>query len=301
MRKDITGQRFGRLTAVGPLRSDRRLGVIWHCRCDCGGEKDVPAAYLLRGQTKSCGCIRREHPRRADITGQRFGRLVAAAFDHYNEKHQDCWLFRCDCGSETVLPAANVKWGHTGSCGCLAAETIRALRQEDVTGQRFSMLTAVSPTEQRDAGGSVIWECRCDCGNIAYYSVSVLRRGSVHSCGCLYKTSRASCSSHRRDMVEDTSISALIVSKGLRRNNVSGCTGVCRDRRTGKWIAYINFQKKRYFLGTFTDVEEAVAERRKAERRLHDPVIREKLACLSLQSQKKFREYLEQGKESEIG
>ena len=43
--KDLTGQRFGRLTALYPTnRRDYKGSVIWHCRCDCGNETDVPAA-----------------------------------------------------------------------------------------------------------------------------------------------------------------------------------------------------------------------------------------------------------------
>lgn len=41
------------------------------------------------------------------------------------------------------------------------------------------------------------------------------------------------------------------------------------DKRSGKWNAYINFKKKRYNLGYFRDIEDAVKERRLAEERLH--------------------------------
>ena len=97
-RRDLTGQVFGRLTAERYLRSDKTDGSIWLCRCECGKEKEVPASRLLRGITRSCGCLAKERPRRNDITGQRFGRLVAEEFCYYNDKYQDCWRFRCDCG-----------------------------------------------------------------------------------------------------------------------------------------------------------------------------------------------------------
>ena len=62
MRKeiDITGQRFGRLTAI------RRDGIgecwqaMWLCRCDCGREVRVFKTNLLQGFTRSCGCLRSE-------------------------------------------------------------------------------------------------------------------------------------------------------------------------------------------------------------------------------------------------
>ena len=60
--KDITGQRFGRLTALYPLkeRSKKRY-VVWHCRCDCGNEADFSYNALMYSNLKSCGCKRQEH------------------------------------------------------------------------------------------------------------------------------------------------------------------------------------------------------------------------------------------------
>lgn len=56
---DLTGQRFTRLTVIS--RAESRNGqVYWHCKCDCGNEKDVRASHLIDGSTKSCGCLNNE-------------------------------------------------------------------------------------------------------------------------------------------------------------------------------------------------------------------------------------------------
>lgn len=34
---------------------------MWRCRCDCGKETTVPYNNLASGNTKSCGCLLREH------------------------------------------------------------------------------------------------------------------------------------------------------------------------------------------------------------------------------------------------
>ena len=58
---DLTGQRFGRLTALYHVdREDRVKSSYWHCRCECGNELDVHTGSLLRGLTQSCGCWDRE-------------------------------------------------------------------------------------------------------------------------------------------------------------------------------------------------------------------------------------------------
>lgn len=57
--KDITGQKFGRLTAIEYAgRKGRR--TMWLCKCDCGNEKIVNATHLRNGHTVSCGCKLKE-------------------------------------------------------------------------------------------------------------------------------------------------------------------------------------------------------------------------------------------------
>lgn len=56
--KDLTGQRFGKLTVINMTNKRQEKSVVWHCICDCGNETDVPARDLISGNTKSCGCMR---------------------------------------------------------------------------------------------------------------------------------------------------------------------------------------------------------------------------------------------------
>jgi hypothetical protein len=59
--KDMTGQRFGRLTVLSYVGSDRnKQGSLWLCLCDCGVEKVVRGGALRSGDTTSCSCLGRE-------------------------------------------------------------------------------------------------------------------------------------------------------------------------------------------------------------------------------------------------
>lgn len=58
--KDLTGQRFGRLTVIKRNGTNQHRRAIWRCKCDCGKYTDVSAADILSGNTKSCGCWGRE-------------------------------------------------------------------------------------------------------------------------------------------------------------------------------------------------------------------------------------------------
>lgn len=59
---DLSGQMFGRLTAISLLGKSKR-GSVWRCICSCGGHKDVSVGQLNSGKTRSCGCLRRETTR----------------------------------------------------------------------------------------------------------------------------------------------------------------------------------------------------------------------------------------------
>lgn len=52
---DLTGKRFGLLVAERPVGNKSR-GILWRCRCDCGGSKDIVSFRLTRGIYGSCGC-----------------------------------------------------------------------------------------------------------------------------------------------------------------------------------------------------------------------------------------------------
>lgn len=56
---DLTGQRFERLTVIKKSGSTHGH-ITWECICDCGNHTIVSSNQLRRGQTRSCGCLRKE-------------------------------------------------------------------------------------------------------------------------------------------------------------------------------------------------------------------------------------------------
>ena len=56
--KDVAGMTFDRLTALCYVGSKDR-GAVWHCRCVCGRELDVPLRILDTKRPHSCGCSRK--------------------------------------------------------------------------------------------------------------------------------------------------------------------------------------------------------------------------------------------------
>jgi hypothetical protein len=54
----------------------------------------------------------------------------------------------------------------------------------DLTGQKFNRLTALRPTDKRRQR-SIVWEFKCDCGNIFESTVNLVTKNITKSCGCL--------------------------------------------------------------------------------------------------------------------
>lgn len=57
-----------------------------------------------------------------DITGQRFGKLIAIERHHKDTRKRWYWLCKCDCGGTLISKVAPLRSGNTKSCGCLKVE-----------------------------------------------------------------------------------------------------------------------------------------------------------------------------------
>ena len=122
--EDLTGQKFGHLTAIKPLGNNR-----WLWKCDCGAEKETLAASVKRGLTTACSrsCkYSSGHALRSDLTGKRFGRLVvlerAERYKTNTGRRSTYYICQCDCGKTTTVTANHLTTGHTWSCGCAHKE-----------------------------------------------------------------------------------------------------------------------------------------------------------------------------------
>lgn len=75
-------------------------------------------------------------PERIDLTGERFGRLVALRPSHADKRGEWLWLCRCDCGNEVIVRGAHLRSSATRSCGCLRAELSSGKRWSDVMREK---------------------------------------------------------------------------------------------------------------------------------------------------------------------
>jgi len=121
--ENIIGRKFNRLTVLERLDRVSKLGhsiICYRCACDCGKETVLVRSALLKGGTKSCGCVRSP----TIPKGTRFERLVVLQKVKESPGHfaYEC---QCDCGKRTTVNGTILKRGMTKSCGCLAIDKAR--------------------------------------------------------------------------------------------------------------------------------------------------------------------------------
>lgn len=176
-RENLTDLKFNQYTFIRFDSIDKNRKALWLCRCDCGTEKVVCANSVKLGKQKHCGCLNKNNE---DLTDQKFGKYTFVKFDSRDNRGNQLWLCRCDCGNEKIVRSSYVKFGHTKSCGCLKRE------REDFTGQKFNRYIFVS-FHSVDINGNYLWLCKCDCGTEKIVRSVDVKSGNIKSCGCYHK------------------------------------------------------------------------------------------------------------------
>lgn len=110
--KDLTGHRFGKLTALYMTGKRSKSGcIIWHCQCDCGQEIDVVSSRLNSGHTTSCGCNKLSH-----LEGMKFGKLTVIGRAETIVDDEPVWNCICECGNKIQVRHRFLTHGYTKYC-----------------------------------------------------------------------------------------------------------------------------------------------------------------------------------------
>ena len=143
----------------------------------------------------------------------------------------------------------------------------------DLTGKRFGKLFVLAETNNRADEGSIVWKCKCDCGNIIEISSKRLVNGLTISCGC-YQKERQKYSMKKlqnRQFKENTNID-LISKKQANSNSQSGFRGVHWCSSKNKWIASLSFKKKIH-KKAFKNKNDAIKYRKELEDKYFKPIL----------------------------
>ena len=163
------------------------------------------------------------------------------------------------CGKEFQARYKNRKYC-SKKCTCNAMSKNKIKNYNNLIGKRFGKLVVLEREKSDTRHPHLI--CKCDCGKQISTNVEHLLAGRTESCGCL----RIS-----KTFVEETSLNTI--RSKIRKDNTSGVKGVNWYKPTNKWVAHITFQKKKYTLGYYTNIEDAIKARKNAENKFFKPIL----------------------------
>lgn len=115
-RVDITGKKFGRLTAQYYIK-----GGKWHCICDCGNELDVDTRNLNSNHTQSCGCLQKEKASKNAIDMINFENEHFKVIERDGSSNSKVARWKCickHCGNIFTIEGKHLRAQDTDSCGC---------------------------------------------------------------------------------------------------------------------------------------------------------------------------------------
>jgi len=216
-----------------------------------------------------------------DIKNQKLGHLTALRPTEQRKSNRVVWECVCDCENKTIVYRSTYQLKNTKAsnlhCGCRdnIFGKLESGQIVNLTNKVFWRLTALHPTDERGADGSVMWKCQCGCDKktIVFRSVESLKNsGKKQSCGCLLSEISTETNNNTFNYVDGTRIESIKDQK-LLSNNKSGIRGVHFDSHAKKWRAVIYFQGNQIHLGLFTDIDDAAKARKKAEEEYFVPVI----------------------------
>jgi hypothetical protein len=211
-----------------------------------------------------------------DLTGKKFGRLIAQEVCGKNCNGNTLWKCHCECGNYKTIRGSSLVSGYTKSCGCLQKEAIRKLLTVHGKSRTTEYSTYIHMLDRcyneanlsyRDYGGRGITVCPrwresfenfvADMGNKPSPKHSLDRinnGGNYEPNNCRWATQTVQNINRRP------------------RKNSSGYTGVVWDKDRNKWASAINVHRKTIHLGRFANKEDAIKARKEAEIKYHHPL-----------------------------
>lgn len=77
----MVGKRVGRLVVTARAGTSEKGERLWILKCDCGNEKKLPTYRIVRGDTKSCGCLQKEITPIANLKHGLYGKPTYRTWD----------------------------------------------------------------------------------------------------------------------------------------------------------------------------------------------------------------------------
>lgn len=199
---------------------------------------------------------------------------VVARVPH--EKYKYFYKFHCKkCGYDFYGLGGYLRHYSTGCPMCRKNQKNEEKAKKHV-GEVYGTLKVLGPWELRsEKHGKREQEalyvlCKCmRCGGETYIKLSRLLEGGAKKC---WECSQKDFLPKGREKVKEESACGTAIfslSQKKSKNNSTGYKGVSYHKTTGRYRAYINFQRKQYYLGEYDTAREAAEARAIGEKKIY--------------------------------
>lgn len=219
-----------------------------------------------------------------DLTGQRFGRLTVVGKAENSKNGKAAWNCICDCGRAVVVVSTQLRRGKAKSCGCLKNERLKEAQKARKKYNIFRVegnivYVKLSNSDKEMITDLDIWEsAREYCWNLdkkrGYVCAYVCgqKKMKFHVYAFRNRPEGLVCDHINGNKLDNRRVNIRFVSQGQNvqnrgkgKNNTSGHTGIRWDDGINKWRAEIQANRKRIYLGSFPELQDAISAREAAE------------------------------------
>ena len=226
------------------------------------------------------------------LCGQKFGKLLVIdiAEDYIapkSQKHFKQYLCQCDCGTIKIVRESNLKSGISKSCGCDRLENAIKANRNNKKHNKYD-LSGEYGIGYTSKGEKFYFDLE-DYDKIKGYTWMTNKKGYI--CTSLQFNNKKQVlmmhnlimgndsddiiidhithdvNDNRKSKLRRTVNGQNNMNHSLYKNNTSGCSGVTWKEKNQKWEVRISVNKKRYNLGLYTDLNEAIKVRKEAEQK----------------------------------
>lgn len=224
-----------------------------------------------------------------DVKGKRYGKLVPIKIvDTYALSGEKIWECLCDCGEIINVRLSSLVSGNTKSCGCHQREVAK------ITGEKSKKFNTYDLSGEYGVGYTAKGEefyfdledyelIKNYCWYIDYYGyvqTNIKKRHILFHRFIMNPPDNMDID-HKNGNTTDNRKSELrlctrqqnLFNVGLRKNNKSGTTGVCKNQ-SNNWYAQICVSGKVIHLGTFSEKNDAIKARKDAEKKYFGNFVR---------------------------
>lgn len=274
-KSNLVGDVYGQLTVIKEVEpkvyANGQRRRRYECLCTCGNTKIVAHSDLRSGDTKSCGCHRKNflsELKTIKMIGKKYGRwTVIDEAGYHTEPSGDkvrLYTCQCDCGEIRDIIGSSLRNGSSKSCGCLNSELAskRLIKHGlidhplyIVWGNMKKRCYNEKTNGYENYGGRGIEICKLWNKSFKSFYNWAIKNGWEYGLEIdrinnddNYKPSNCRFVTRRKNTI----------NRRVFKNSKTRYRGISKNNVTDKYIAYISVNGERIHLGTYKTIKRAV-------------------------------------------